>query len=194
MTRQEHRSEKLAALEAACRQHGLPLTVQRRVILDALAGRDDHPTADEILAQVRQRLPEVSRTTVYRVLDTLVRLGLAAKICSPGAGVRFDPKTDRHHHLVCVQCEKVMDFEAPTLNALRLPDVRTLAFTVQDYSIHFRGLCGECGKRVTGREKRGPRRPARTKGKSGMNQPGAATEPRASQRGRAAVRKGEQQP
>jgi Fur family peroxide stress response transcriptional regulator len=164
---QDQRTEKLAALEAACRQQGLPLTVQRRVILGALAGRDDHPTADEILAQVRQRLPDVSRTTVYRVLDTLVRLGLAAKICSPGAAVRFDPKTDRHQHLVCVQCEKVMDFEAPALNALSLPDARTRAFTVHDYSIHFRGLCGECGKRVNSRERRGPRRPARTRGKAG---------------------------
>jgi Fur family peroxide stress response transcriptional regulator len=167
MTRQDQRSDKLTALEVACRRHGLPLTVQRRVILEALAGRADHPTADEILAQVRRRLPEVSRTTVYRVLDTLVRLGVAAKICSPGAGVRFDPKTDRHHHLVCVHCEKVMDFEAPPLNALRLPDVGTRAFTIHDYSIHFRGLCADCEKRVGGREKRVARRTAKTKGKAG---------------------------
>ena len=167
ITRQDHRTNKLTALEVACRRQGLPLTVQRRVILEALAGRDDHPTADEVLEQVRKRLPEVSRTTVYRVLDTLVRLRLAVKICSPGAGVRFDAKTDRHHHLVCVQCEKVMDFEAPTLNGLPLPDARTHAFTVHDYSIHFRGLCVDCGKRVNGREKRVPRRSARTRGETG---------------------------
>lgn len=188
MSRQGDRSGKHAALEAACKQQGLPVTVQRRVILEALAGRDDHPTADDILDEVRQRLPEVSRTTVYRVLDTLVRLGLAAKICSPGTGVRFDPKTDRHHHLVCVRCEKVMDFEAPTLNAFPLPDAQRRAFTIHDYSIHFRGLCRECGKRVSGGE---PRRPARRRAKGGMNQHGAAIAPRASRRSRGAVRKEE---
>jgi len=134
----------MTALEVACRNSDLPLTIQRRVILQALADRDDHPTADQILRQVRKRLPEVSRTTVYRVLDTLVDLGLAVKICSPGKGARFDPRTDRHHHLVCLQCEKVMDFEAPKLNGLPLPDTRTRAFDILDYSIHFRGLCADC--------------------------------------------------
>jgi Fur family peroxide stress response transcriptional regulator len=135
---------KMAALEVACRQHGLPLTVQRRVVLEALAARDDHPTADEILEEVRTRLPDVSRTTVYRVLGTLVRLGLAVKICSPGTGARFDPKTDRHHHLVCVRCERVTDFEIPTLNTLPFPDTQKRTFEIHDYSIHFRGLCADC--------------------------------------------------
>ena len=153
----------MTALEVACRNSDLPLTVQRRVILQALVGREDHPTADQILRQVRKRLPEVSRTTVYRVLDTLVELGLAVKICSPGKGARFDPRTDRHHHLVCVQCEKVMDFEAPRLNLLPLPDTRTRAFDILDYSIHFRGLCAGCkGRRVRVREKRVRRSPAKT--------------------------------
>ena len=148
----------MTALEVACRNSDLPLTIQRRVILQALADRDDHPTADQILRQVRKRLPEVSRTTVYRVLDTLVDLGLAVKICSPGKGARFDPRTDRHHHLVCLQCEKVMDFEAPKLNGLPLPDTRTRAFDILDYSIHFRGLCADCKGRSRNAQARRARR------------------------------------
>jgi Fur family peroxide stress response transcriptional regulator len=165
-TRRGSGTDTLTALEVACRNHGLPLTVQRRVVLQTLAGRDDHPTADEILADVRQRLPEVSRTTVYRVLDTLVKLGLAVKICSPGTGVRFDPKTHRHNHLVCVRCEKVLDFESPALNTLAIPDVRARAFTIHDYSIHFRGLCGDCQERAgDGAKSPRPRATGRRRGK-----------------------------
>jgi Fur family peroxide stress response transcriptional regulator len=40
--------EKMAQLETACREHGLPLTVQRRTILEVLAERTDHPTADQV--------------------------------------------------------------------------------------------------------------------------------------------------
>jgi Fur family peroxide stress response transcriptional regulator len=163
MNRSVHEADKLAALESACRRHRIPLTVQRRVILEALAGRQDHPTADEILGQVRERLPEVSRTTVYRVLDTLVRLGLAAKISSPGAGVRFDARTDRHHHLVCVACEKVMDLDAPALDALPVPDAGAHAFSIHDYSVHFRGLCADCQTRGDGRARSARRPPARTR-------------------------------
>ena len=159
----------MTALEVACRNSDLPLTIQRRVILQVLADRDDHPTADQILQQVRKRLPEVSRTTVYRVLDTLVDLGLAVKICSPGTGARFDPKTHRHHHLVCVQCETVMDLEAPALNSLPLPDTRTRAFDIHDYSIHFRGLCAHCKEQSRAPRAQRVRRPPtkKSKGRAG---------------------------
>jgi Fur family peroxide stress response transcriptional regulator len=135
---------KIAALEAACRAEGLPLTVQRRTILEVLARRTDHPTADQVFAVVRKRLPDVSRTTVYRVLDTLVRLGLAVKTPHPGASVRFDPRTERHHHLVCRDCDRVIDLHAPELNALRLPDTRGLGFEIDDFSLHIRGRCAAC--------------------------------------------------
>src|SRR5512144_2336301 len=97
------KQERVATLERVCRREGVPLTIQRRAVLEALLEHDDHPTADQILADVRGRLPGVSRTTVYRVLETLVGLGLAAKSCHPGSGARFDPETDRHHHLVCLR-------------------------------------------------------------------------------------------
>lgn len=160
------------ALEAACRAHGLPVTVQRRVILETLAAHDDHPTADAVFEEVRRRLPEVSRTTVYRVLDTLVRLGLAVKICSPGSGVRFDPRTSRHHHLVCSRCERVIDLDAPALDALALP--RTAAFEISDYSVHFRGTCATCRARESTR----PARARRAATRAGATPRRAAADPR----------------
>jgi Fur family peroxide stress response transcriptional regulator len=135
---------RLVALQAACRRHGLPLTTQRVVILETIAGRDDHPSADQVYELSRARLPSVSRATVYRVLNTLVRLGLAVKTCTPGSSVRFDPRTERHHHLVCVECERVMDIHVPALDALALPPTEGVCFEVQDYSIHFRGRCETC--------------------------------------------------
>ena len=162
---QQGASARLEELAAACRRHGLPLTVQRRVVLEALATRTDHPTADQLLVDVRGRLPGVSRTTVYRVLERLVRLGLAVKTCTPGSAVRFDPRTERHHHLVCLHCERVIDVHAPSLDALRLPALRTSGFEISDYSVHFRGTCPECRRREgtsaarAGRRAPGGRRP-----------------------------------
>ena len=139
--------DKLAELEAACRQHGLPITVQRRTILEVLAGRKDHPTADQVWEAVRARMPGVSRTTVYRVLDTFVRLGVAVKAPHMGPAVRFDPRTERHHHLVCRECDRVIDVESPTFDTIRLPDTRRTGFQVDDFSIHIRGVCADCRRR-----------------------------------------------
>jgi Fur family peroxide stress response transcriptional regulator len=114
------------------------------MIFAALAGRTDHPTAEQVFADVEARLPGMSRTTVYRVLETLVRLGVAAKVSHPGAAVRFDALTGRHHHLVCLRCNRLADLEDADLDALRLPDTRAHDFEILDYSVHLQGLCGSC--------------------------------------------------
>jgi Fur family peroxide stress response transcriptional regulator len=139
--------------EEVCRRHGLPLTVQRRATLEALARRSDHPTADQVFDDVRRRMPEISRTTVYRVLETLVRIGIARKVCHPGAAARYETEMRRHHHLVCLRCEAMVDIDAPYLDRLRLPDVEP-QFRIEDYSIQFRGLCADCFRQQSVRRER----------------------------------------
>ena len=90
------------------------------------------------------RLPGLSRTTVYRVLDTLVDQGFARKVQHTGAVVRFDAMTERHHHLVCERCGRLVDLDDASVPSLPLPDVRGTGFRVRDYSISFTGLCKNC--------------------------------------------------
>src|SRR5690606_4129269 len=117
----EHYQRKLTEFEVVCRDKGVPLTIQRRSVLEALVRRDDHPTADQIFEDVHRMVPGISRTTVYRVLEALVDAGVAQRVCHPGAAARFDSRTERHHHLVCIRCEKVLDIMVPSLDALLMP-------------------------------------------------------------------------
>jgi len=151
---------RMAYFEALCREHGLSRTVQRRTILEALLDREDHPTADQVYELVKDRIPGVSLTTVYRVLDTLVEIGVITKLCHAGGTVRYDPKMHRHHHLVCLHCERILDLEDEKLNALSLPPVGTQGFEIRDFHIHLRGICPEClaGR---GRRNKGPSRSSR---------------------------------
>jgi len=137
--------ERLRRFEEACRTRRLPLTVQRRAIFEAVLDNADHPTADQVYQAVLARIPGVSRTTVYRVLDALVDVGVIVKACSPGAAARFDAMTARHHHLVCLRCEKLIDVVDERLDRqIRLPDVRPHVFQIQDFSVHFHGICADC--------------------------------------------------
>lgn len=135
---------KLKDLELLCREQGLPLTVQRRVILEELAGRTDHPTADQLYAAVKPRLSGVSRTTVYRVLDAFVRLGVARRISTPDCSVRFDAEMGEHCHVHCLSCGKVADLDNPLYGQVPVPEIDSRGFAITGYSIHFRGLCAEC--------------------------------------------------
>ncbi|HWP24382.1 MAG TPA: transcriptional repressor [Candidatus Binatia bacterium] len=139
--------DALKGLEELCRRRGLPLTIQRRVILEALLERDDHPTVDQVFDAVKERIPGVSRTTVYRTLETLVTLGMAQKTSHFGAVARFDGNTDHHHHLVCVRCDTIVDCAAPAPRSLRLPAPLRAGFEITDFSIYFQGLCPDCRRR-----------------------------------------------
>jgi Fur family peroxide stress response transcriptional regulator len=136
--------ERLAAFEAECRRRRLALTIQRRAVYGELAERKDHPTADQVYDALHSRLPGLSRTTVYRVLETLVEQGFARKVHHAGAVARFDPMTARHHHLACDGCGKLVDLDDGVVDGLRLPAAGRTGFKIRDYSVSFTGLCRDC--------------------------------------------------
>lgn len=133
-------------LEAACRKAGLPVTIQRRVIFEALAHRHDHPTADTVYEEVIHRIPGVSRATVYRTLDTLVELGVARRISHIGRAVRYDPHVDTHHHVYCISCDRVIDVDEPALDHLAVGPDKLQGFALLSHSVMFEGLCPACQK------------------------------------------------
>ena len=155
---QSHKQKKSALLETISRERSLPVTIQRRVVLDALLDRHDHPTVDQLYEDVKGRMPGVSRTTIYRALETLVDLGLARRTNHFEASARFDGNTDHHHHLVCRRCNRVTDIDHPTLNKIAMPNLGGVDFEVMDYSIHLEGLCGECQKSALKASAKKPKR------------------------------------
>ena len=144
MYRTKNEPGRQARLEDACRRAGMPLTVQRRMIFAALLERDDHPTVDQIFAQVKDRIPGISRTTVYRALETLANMGLVRRTHHFAASARFDGNMEQHHHLVCTQCGKIIDFQDSSVILAMPPETRRNGFTLLDYSVYFEGVCSEC--------------------------------------------------
>lgn len=132
------------SVERRFRDLGVPLTVQRRVVLQCLIARSDHPTPDDVYADVVGRLPGISRGTVYRTLDTLAELGLIVRVSHPGSIYRYDAYAARHHHLVCEKCGAMRDLTDPGLDAIKVPKLAQQGFRVKDFSVHFRGLCARC--------------------------------------------------
>jgi Fur family peroxide stress response transcriptional regulator len=141
---------KIDELEYLCRKRHGRLTWQRHAVLESLASRRDHPTADQVYADVRTAVPGISKTTVYRVLDTLVELGLASRVSHPRAVVRFDAETKRHDHILCVQCGALADLEAAALELSQFEGSTVGGFEVTDYSVYFRGVCPACRRERDG--------------------------------------------
>ncbi|MEJ2721726.1 MAG: transcriptional repressor [bacterium] len=138
------KQNRLELLEAKCHERGLPVTVQRRVILETVLDLDNHPTADQVSEAVARHLPGVSRTTVYRTLDTFVRMGVIAKVSHPGSAVRYDGRIEHHHHLVCQRCDAVIDISDDRLDRIPVPDTSSFGFEVTDCRVQLRGICRRC--------------------------------------------------
>lgn len=119
------------------------MTLQRRVILEELRKVCSHPTADEIYAMVRKRLPRVSLGTIYRNLDVLAEQGEILRLESAGSQMRFDGNAMPHLHIRCMHCGRVGDVLGPPLE-VHLSDYQAQGFVLSGAQLEFEGICQHC--------------------------------------------------
>lgn len=84
---------------------------QRDDLLNILKNSKSHPTAEELYEKVKEKIPNVSRGTVYRNLKDLVDEDYIIKISMPDGADRYDYIHKKHNHVICKYCGKVRDFE-----------------------------------------------------------------------------------
>jgi len=135
-------------LVTALRARGMRVTPQRVVVHRALRELDRHVTADELLDAVADRLPNVSLPTIYATLELLEELDMVRRVQRAGTTL-FDPRTDDHHHLVCVRCGSVQDIEADvdTGALARLAERSGFEPTRVEAVVH--GVCAACSSAAT---------------------------------------------
>ena len=148
------RRDRLEQLEKLCREAGIPCTIQRRALLEAVLDSDEHPTANQAFEAVRVRNPQISRATVHRNLETLSELGVITKTCHTGGVARYDARVDIHHHLICLRCNGIVDIDDENLSSLTVPDTLAFGFEVSDFRVQLRGFCRNCRKKSSKRRSR----------------------------------------
>jgi Fe2+ or Zn2+ uptake regulation protein len=132
-----------AEVRAALRSRGMRVTPQRLAVHNALHDLGRHSTAEEVLDRVHGTVPGVSLPTVYAALELLTDLGLALRVHA-GRAVRFDPRSEAHHHLVCTSCGAVTDLDADVELGHALERARALGAQTSGAEVVVRGLCADC--------------------------------------------------
>ncbi|GAB5900294.1 MULTISPECIES: Fur family transcriptional regulator [Mycolicibacterium] len=131
----------------------LRVTRPRIAVLDEVR---THPHADTetIFLAVRDVLPEVSRQTVYDVLNALTSVGLLRRIQPLGSVARYETRVgDNHHHAVCRGCGTIVDIDcavgaAPCLAPSDL-DHAFEGFALDEAEVIYWGLCPQCSASVS---------------------------------------------
>jgi Fur family peroxide stress response transcriptional regulator len=120
-------------------------TPQRLAILKFLEGNISHPSAEDIRSSLKKPFPTLSPATVYNTLETLREMGRVVEIDIDSGKKRFDPKTESHHHLICIGCKKILDIPEKCRPVLTEHEKR--GFRIIRSKVEFYGLCLKCQRR-----------------------------------------------
>ena len=113
--------ENIELLVEALRKEGLRFTDQRKFIWDEITSSDDHREAEDIFLSLRKKNINVSRATVYRTIDVLVKNNLVRKLDIGDAPSKYENKIDSHHHdhMICLETGDIIEFYNEELENLQ---------------------------------------------------------------------------
>ena len=100
------------------KEKGLKITPQRIAIYEAVVNLRNHPTAENIIDFIKINHPYISVGTVYKVLNTFVENKLLRKVKSEKDIMRYDAIMEHHHHLYCMDTDKIEDYDDKQLDDL----------------------------------------------------------------------------
>ncbi|MDK2822942.1 MAG: Fur family transcriptional regulator, ferric uptake regulator [Clostridia bacterium] len=124
------------------------MTPQRKVIINAFAeNMEKHLSAEEVFQIVKTAHPEIGLATVYRTLELLAELQILKKMNFGDGRSRYEfceEDDHHHHHLICLECEKVTEFEDDLLESLEAIIGKKNGFKVIDHQLKFYGFCKNC--------------------------------------------------
>ena len=123
-------------------------TKQRQIVLETVTQHHDHPTADQIYQDVQEIDPRIGRGTVYRNLNVLEGQNLVRQVRVPDAN-RFDYRCDRHYHLICTECGKVVDAPLEYQQSYDETVAKLSGFKITEHQALVEGICPECQKALS---------------------------------------------
>ena len=134
----------------ALRENGLKYTKQREVLLEILYNSDLHFTPEALHAEVKAKYPKlnVGIATVYRTLNLLEDSGMATSISFGAQGKKFElAHRDHHDHLICKNCNKIVEFEDHSIEKKQVNIAKANGFTLTVHLMQLYGICNDCAKK-----------------------------------------------
>jgi len=142
---------ELKDLREKLSERGYKMTPQRKEILKIFVENSDghHMSAEDVYEILQREGSEIGLATVYRALDLLSELGILIQIDFGDGCARYelntaDPNVHHHHHLICLKCRKVIEFEDDLLDDLEADIAKKSGFQILNHQVKFFGYCKDC--------------------------------------------------
>jgi len=124
----------------------LKFTPQRKVVLETVFAIHRHFDAEDLVEILRREDKRISRATVYRTLDLLVKCGLVRAMELGEARKTYEHILGHKHHdhLICTGCGRTIEFDDGLIESLQQKVCDHLNFKAQTHSLRIFGVCEHC--------------------------------------------------
>ena len=133
------------------RAKGHRVTAERLHLFREIYSQHGHIDAEALLTSIQERGLKISRATLYRNLDLLAEFGFVKKYRLGGSRYLYEHvhAGQRHDHLVCTVCGRVVEFVSPGIDALQREICRAHGFDPQEHTLQIHGVCLDCKGKST---------------------------------------------
>lgn len=137
-----------AALKAELNSRGWRLTPQRETILHVFQNlpKGNHLSAEELHLVLQQRGEAISLSTIYRSVKLMARMGILRELELAEGHKHYElnqPYPHHHHHLVCIQCNRTIEFNNDSVLKQGLKQSEKAGFQLIDCQLTVLTICPE---------------------------------------------------
>lgn len=135
-------------LQTHISKHHLKVTKERSSVLRAFMASERHVTAEELHREMKEKGSSIGLATIYRTLNLFCECGLAEQRQFGDGQARYELtyNVNHHDHLVCTQCDRIIEFENLDIEKLQEKVAKKNNFTVYSHKLELYGLCSGCSK------------------------------------------------
>jgi Fur family transcriptional regulator, ferric uptake regulator len=130
-------------------RQGQKLTQERTSLVREIFSTHYHFEADELLFKMKQNNVKISRATVYRTLELLVKSGLVRRVHLGEDHYHYEHVSgnSHHDHLICTTCGAVIEFHDEELERRQREICEKKKFTPTFHNLQILGLCDACRRK-----------------------------------------------
>ncbi|MDO4671267.1 MAG: Fur family transcriptional regulator [Aerococcus sp.] len=148
----EHQEQLYERTVEKLKKENVRMTAQRSAILRYLIQTDTHPTAEQIYAVLGGEFRSMSLATVYNNVNMLVQYHLVKPLKSKDDAVHFDFNGEKHYHVICTRCGRIVDLFYPILYEVEDFAQKETQFMVTGHHLEIYGICPQCQRELSQEE------------------------------------------
>lgn len=133
-------------LELYLSKHQLKQTKQRVYIIDRFLELDTHIDAEGLHNDIKSKGVNVGLATIYRTLNLLEKAKLVEQRAFADGRTLYELNTpnEHHDHLVCSECDVVIEFENKEIEDLQIEVAKKFGFKLTNHRLDLFGICPKC--------------------------------------------------